>query len=178
MGLLERIVGPMNSQRGWNGTLTGSGPTIFVHKNGTNQTGVVSGVDTVVTWSVTDMNFHGDFDFSTNDFFPRVSGRYLFFFNITWLSGMTDQTLIEAQIANRPTRTGPYNVEPRSVDRRRTSGTGVHHAATYLLEGADGDKTYRAQVRQESGTNQTINGDRKKTFLMIMLLPAGSSRGQ
>jgi len=51
-------------------------PTIHVHKNGTNQTGVAASTLTKVTFSTETFDTNGNFDTGTSRFTPTVAGKY------------------------------------------------------------------------------------------------------
>ncbi|HHT9135461.1 MAG TPA: hypothetical protein ACFYD2_11215, partial [Candidatus Avalokitesvara rifleensis] len=53
----------------------GTNPSFSVHKNGVDQTGVASGVNTLITWSTEDFDTNNNF--ATNKFTPTVAGKYL-----------------------------------------------------------------------------------------------------
>jgi hypothetical protein len=72
--------GTLAVARGGNGVA--AIPFFSVHKNGTNQTGIVTNTFTKVTWGteVSDTNSN----FASDRFTPTIAGTYLFICNVLW----------------------------------------------------------------------------------------------
>jgi hypothetical protein len=123
-------------------------PSFSVHKNGTDQTGIVSGVATKLTWSTEDYDTHGWF--ASDKFTPLLAGKYLFELS-AYFNASADGALMYCFLyKNGGQEKYFFQVAP---------STGAIIVPGSALIPANGSTDYfEVYVQQQTGSNQTING--------------------
>lgn len=130
-------------------------PSFSVHKNGTNQTGVVTSTFTKVTWSTAEWDTTSGFDF-TNERFIAPAGKGRFTWSIS-LSGSVDQTTFFSTLYKN-------GVRYKDGGRVQESGTGAVCSIGNALSESDGTDYYELWVWQDSGVNQAVAGGAITTY--------------
>lgn len=128
-----------------------------VHKNGTNQVGVVTGNWTKVTWPTEDWDTNSNF--ASDRFTPTIAGKYPLITNVDWVGGsMGDATEIRTAIYKNGTI---YKLK-----REWTSA--ANHEQNVLVScivDANGTTDYfEVYVYQGSGGNEDIDGTVVNTY--------------
>ena len=101
-----------------------------VHKNGTNQTGVVTATWTKVTWETELFDENNDFDIATNErFTPTIAGKYVLI-GVAGVIAHADQGLLTLSIYKNGTLL--------KQSGGRTSGTGSQRASVSAIVDANG----------------------------------------
>ena len=140
---------------GGGGSSTTYGPAFHVNKGGTNQTGVVSGADTLVTFS-TEV-FDTDGCFASNAFTPTTAGKYFIGGRIEF-GGATDQTTIALLLY----KNGALHIR---LSLHKASGAGGQGAEAGVLVEANGvDDDFQLYALHGAGSDQTISGTASQTF--------------
>lgn len=133
----------------------GNALSFSVHKNGTNQTGIISGVWTVLTWSTEEWDTQNNF--ASNTFTPTIAGKYHLIAQIKWGAAVDAIILIVAIYKNGV----PYKYrEIRSSGAAADQTSGVS-----CIADANGTTDYfNAYVYHNMGSDQVANGDTAATF--------------
>jgi hypothetical protein len=153
------VSGALPDNRG--GTGVTAIPKFRVHKNGTNQTGIVSSVSTLLTWSteVWDTNSN----FASNRFTPTVAGKYLFFAELRFES-VSAAGLNVCQLAKNGTEVSRGGMPSSSGE--------VTQITLCSIEDANGSTDYfELYAFQSSGVNKDVNGGSNLTYFGGSLLP-------
>lgn len=139
------------------------GPFIYVHRNGTNQTGIVTATDTKVQWTTEAFDFYGCFDNATNyRFTPSIPGTYLFQCGVTWIS-IGDQSNLKVALFK--------NGAQENYMEHSSSGAGGQASCFSGSSQANGTTDYfEIFVSQNSGVNRDINGAAVGTWLKAQRL--------
>ena len=136
------------------GTGVAALPTFRVHKNGTNQTGIVTSTFTLVTWSTEDVDSNNNF--ASNKFTPTVAGTYLVILALGWTAA-ADQAYALAAIYK--------NGAAYAENLLRASGTSDQNSLITALIPMNGSTDYiEAYAFQSSGSDKIINGNAVATF--------------
>jgi hypothetical protein len=129
-------------------------PSFFVHKNGSDQTGIVTATYTLVTWSTEVFDSHADF--ASNRFTPTIAGTYLINVTIYW-SSQADQAYMLPIIY----KNGVLYAQTPS----RASGTGDQGSSCVAVVQMNGSTDYlEAYAYQGSGSNKNISGVPSATY--------------
>jgi hypothetical protein len=88
--LTTGVTGILPAANGGNGVA--AQPTVSANKGGTNQTGVVSGATTLVTFSTEAWDSNGNF--AANSFTPTIPGTYLVCVGLGWTTQIVTDTRI------------------------------------------------------------------------------------
>lgn len=139
---------------GGGGTGVAALPEFFVHKGGTNQTGIVTATFTLITWSTEVIDSHSDF--ASNRFTPTVAGTYLVALMVLWTAA-GDQAYIVPAIYKNGTI--------YAAGTARASGTGEQSCNVLAFVAMNGSTDYlEAYGFQGSGSNKDISGNTAGTF--------------
>lgn len=124
-------------------------PSFSVHKNGTDQTGIVSGIFTKVTWSTESWDTHSWF--TSDKFTPQIAGKYFFDVKVYYNTAI-DQSLVYAFVYKNGANVSELPTQ--------TSGTGAIQIRGIVILEANGSTDYfELYTLQNSGANKTINGN-------------------
>jgi hypothetical protein len=129
-----------------------SNPTLSVHKNGTNQTEIVSNTHTLLTWPTEDIDVGGYF--ASNKWIPP-EGVYL----------ISAQVTINSMVADKRMYGQIYEdgvVIKRSVVH--SSHVNALSSNVVALVETDGTKEYEIYTWHSSGANKDILGGSEWTF--------------
>ncbi len=130
---------------------------VYAHKNGTNQTGVVTATPTDVTFNTEQTDALGEFDGTT--FTAQWPGLYHVCARVGWTAA-TDATLL--------TTTIHANGSAFSDNVIYASGTGGSQGSLInSIVRLAGGGTIKIQAQQQSGANKDISGSTTVTYLMI-----------
>jgi hypothetical protein len=133
-------------------------PSISVHKNGTNQTGVVDNTWTKVTWSTEDWDTNNDFASST--FTPTVARKYLLIARVHFTT-MVDQSNVVVAIYE--------NGVIYKREKIATSGTAEQGTTVTALVDANGSTDYYdVYVIHNTGSDKIIEGATDKTYFQAI----------
>lgn len=138
----------------------GISPSFSVHKNGTNQTGVLNATYTLVTWSTEDWDSNSNF--ASNAFTPTVAGKYM-------LTAAVD-VITDAGAANE---TAIYkNGVIYKTSKHTISGASFGSVVVTVIVDANGTTDYfEVYHRQATGGTTGIDGAATKTYFMGHKLP-------
>jgi len=132
------------------GTGVAALPTFLANKNGSAQSGVVSGVVTQVTMTNESYDNNGNYDAANSKFLPTVAGTYLFFAGLRFTAA-ADQTEIVIMLYKNGAEVFRNTV--------RSSGAGAHQGNVLALLRMNGTSDYvELYVYQNSGADKTIDG--------------------
>lgn len=156
---VEQVVRGDASDRQVSGQVAGCKPLFKVHKNGTDQTGITTGVSTQLTWSYVVLDQGGYFDLTNNAYVPPA-GFYRLVASITFGAGIVDQNVYDVLILKNGGTVG-FARSPSSG----TNGFSIMAEALVQTNGADvftvnvigrgtGDKTVAGL-----GTSTTFYGN-------------------
>lgn len=134
-------------------------PIFHVNKNGTNQTGIVSGVLTKLTWSteVLDTNLN----FASSKFTPTIPGKYLLIASARFNTGLADGTACIISLYKngaeflRGSQLGVYN------------GAGTNAVTingSFIVESNGSTDYFEVYVYHDSGSDEVIDGIVLLTF--------------
>lgn len=143
--IVERM-GVLPEARG--GTGVAQMPAFFAHKNGTNQTGIVTATHTKVTWSTEIFDTAGNF--ASSRFTPLAAGTYLIIATLYWTS-MTDQAFMLPEIY----KNGAFYASVNTL----ANGVGDQGSSSMALLTMNGTTDYvEAFAYQNTGSNKDISG--------------------
>ncbi len=153
--VLERRTGPIINQRDAGGLISFVLPAFRATKQGssTDQTGIVSGVKTLVIWNIVDFDDPFPKDtfnlIPTHDYVPSESGKYIMTATIRWLAPV-DQASFRLNIEK--------NGVAIATEEKRPSGTGdMNQTVETLTETVGGGvDSFRVTVLHTGGGSQTI----------------------
>ncbi len=133
------------------------------HKNGTNQTGIVTATPTAVTFGTEVYDIVNNYDTGTSQWVPGIIGKAHISAMITWTAA-ADQTEITILLYK--------NGASYKQETRKTSGTGEHcnHIDCDILVDVITDY-FEIYAYQASGGDKIISGDITKTWFMGHMLP-------
>jgi trimeric autotransporter adhesin len=132
------------------GTGVAAIPSFSVHKNGTNQTGIVSSTFTKITFGTEVFDTNNNFASST--FTPTIAGTYLLTSTLLWLNNLEDQKTYYAAVYKNGTR--------HKEERRSASGTGAMAVSITTFVQANGSTDYfEIYGAHEAVANMTVYGD-------------------
>jgi hypothetical protein len=152
IALTTHVSGVLPAANG--GTGVAALPSFFVHKNGSDQTGIVTATYTLVTWSTEVFDSHADF--ASNRFTPTIAGTYLINVTIYW-SSQADQAYMLPIIY----KNGVLYAQTPS----RASGTGDQGSSCVAVVQMNGSTDYlEAYAYQGSGSNKNISGVPSATY--------------
>lgn len=135
-------------------SITG-GPAFSVHKNSTNQTGIATGVTTVITWSTEDFDTNNNF--ASNTFTPTQAGKYYLTGVLNWTVGV-NQTLYASLIRKN-------GAVIRQGQKIQASGTGeVATTCMAIVEANGSTDNFDLCGNQASGSDKIINGEAVVTY--------------
>lgn len=136
------------------------------HKNGTDQTGVVSATATKVTFGTESWDASGYYDTATSRYTPQVEGYYRIRFQWRITGGLVDQQNVRAYIYKNGSSYEFYD----SV----MSGTSVgHSAAVDCLVQMNGSTDYVEAYCEAGGAgNKTVSGATTATVFSGHLVEA------
>jgi hypothetical protein len=139
-----------------NGTTWASTPNVAfsAHKNGTNQTGVVTATNTKVTFSTEDFDTNNNFASST--FTPTVAGRYILTCSVQFVSGVDQMYYTAAIYKNGAVYKEQYG---------RASGPNDFSTNVCVVVDANGSTDYfEAYVNHGAGSDRVIGGGAVGTY--------------
>lgn len=138
-------------------------PSFSVHRNGTNQTAIVTATYTKVQWTTEEFDTNSDFDNATNyRFTPTVAGKYILTASSHWGTGLTDGSLMGTAIY----KNGTIYKEVELVSRNSNANGG---ASLSVVADANGTTDYfEVFVRHSTGTNEDLSGSTVRTFFTGM----------
>jgi hypothetical protein len=135
-------------------------PRVSFNKNATDQTGIVSGVFTKVTFPNEIYDLTGAY--SSSKFIPKSLGTYQINCAVTFTAASDQDTIILSIYVNGFSKNFAY---------LSSSGTGTAmvqiNAQVQIINVLDEIEIY---VRQTSGTNKTISGSIENTYFMASLI--------
>ena len=134
-------------------------PSLSVHKNNVNQTGVVTVTWTKVTWSTEE--FDTNSDFASDRFTPTVAGKYILTGTLAWTATNDQGNYIVSVYKN-----GALH---RIVGEIRASGTSNQGTSGSVVVDANGSTDYfEIYVWQDSGSDKIIDGTSENTHFSGM----------
>ena len=138
-------------------------PKFSAHKNGTNQTGIVTGTSTKVTFTTEDWDDGGGYDAPNSRWVPGVLGKGHIDVSVYWDSS-SDQSAIAIQIyKNGVFYKGTYIIVSG------TTNTSISTSKDILVDNiADYFEIY---AFQSSGSDKVIRGDAAWTWFSGHMLP-------
>jgi hypothetical protein len=140
------------------GTGVAALPSFSVHKNGTNQTGIVANTFTKVTWS-TEV-FDTNSNFASDGFTPTVAGKYLFTVAILWNN--TTSASIEILVAL-------YKNGVIQLDNRLITPVANQFEASNMVAIMDANGStdvFEIYVRHQDSANRVVYGGAAETYWM------------
>jgi hypothetical protein len=136
-----------------------AGPAFSVHRNGTNQTAIVTATYTKVQWTAEEYDYNGDFDSSTNyRFTPLIPGTYTFNCGTVW-TAIGDQSDLQVALYKNGTL-----YKYMSNVSSGTNGQGTQFSGQAVANGST--DYFEIFVFQNSGVNRDLNGSATVTFWM------------
>jgi hypothetical protein len=136
------------------GTGVAAIPAFHVHKNGTNQTGIVTATFTLITWSTEVIDSSGNF--ASNRFTPTVAGTYMIALMVLWTAAADAAYIVPALYKNGTIY---------AAGTARASGTGEQSCNVLAFVPMNGTTDYvEAYGFQGSGSNKDISGNTAGTF--------------
>lgn len=133
----------------------GTIPIFSVHKNGTNQTGVVTATFTKLTWSTE--KFDTNNDFASDKFSPTVAGKYKLFAQARIIDP-ADGVTFKISIYDK----GGVDIGGNQIHSSHVDGLGV---GIDVIVDADGSTDfYEVYVRHTHGSDRVISGPANETF--------------
>ena len=137
-------------------------PKFAVNKNGVDQTGVVSGVWTKVTFTTEEYDTNDTYDAPNSKWIPGIIGKAEIIATLTWAI-VVDQTANYISIFKN-------GAEYKSMFKQN-SGTGLQSACLVFDVLIDVVTDYfEIYAYQDSGSNRTINGATGHTLFMGHML--------
>lgn len=143
------------------GTAVSVIPKFSVNKAGSNQTGIVTGTYTKVTWSTEVFDTNSNFASST--FTPTVAGKYLIMGSVGWTTFTDNASMIVALYKN--------GASVQEDTFRSTGTSSMYGRATWIVDMNGSTDTLELYARQATGTNKDISGDAFDTYFQGSLLP-------
>lgn len=136
---------------------TNGNPKFLATKNGANQTGIVSGVNTKVTFSTEKFDMGGYFDTATSRYTPKRAGVYQFHGVITW-SDLSAGAWVYLEIQKNGALYRDY------YTRASATGTFMANEIQCMVD-MNGTTDYiELFVHQETGGNRDILGGEFATW--------------
>ncbi|VAX24110.1 hypothetical protein MNBD_NITROSPINAE01-80 [hydrothermal vent metagenome] len=134
------------------------GPAFSAHKNGTNQTGVASGLWTLVTFPIELFDTNWNFDTATGKFTPGIAGKYLVTACIAWTAS-TDTSQAGSAIFKNGLEQNRFLL--------RSPGTGAISALCTAIIDMNGSTDYLEMMAyQDTGIARDIDGTSSATYFM------------
>jgi len=131
-----------------------------VHKDGTDQTAVVSGANTKVTWSTEEFD-NGTY-FASSTFTPLFAGRYFISGQIRYTAS-TDQGAYQIKLYK--------NGSEYKTSLARGSGTGSLVVDIQVVVDMNGTTDYlEIYARHDSGSDKTIDGSSDRSWFTGSIL--------
>lgn len=135
-------------------------PRVSAHKNGTDQTGIVTATPTKVTFG-TEL-FDETATYASSTFTPKTIGEYQIDCAVTLKTAVDQTRMILMLYAN--------GAAFKSVIVQ-ASGTGSHTlVGSWLVNSPATNTTWEIYVRQDSGSNKDISGATDETYFMATLV--------
>lgn len=148
------VTGALPVNRG--GTGASALPAFFVHKNGTNQTGILANTLTKATWSTE--TYDTNSNFASDKFTPTVAGKYLMVCNILWDNTTGDQIeLLTALYKN-----GSILLDSRI----RTSGVNQYQLVilTTIVDANGSTDNFEIYAKHSDVANRAVYGGAANTW--------------
>ena len=158
LGILKVNTADTSSSPSWADLSGGAGTRAFsVTKGGTNQTGVVSGTATKVTWSTEEFDVGGVF--ASDKFTCDVAGKYHFYFALKLTGNVLYDNAVYLYKNGSSVKYANYFI---AYDSGANTGVPTMQLeATLDLAVSDYVEVY---VHQESSSDQTIDGGTSATW--------------
>ena len=126
-----------------------------VHKNGVDQTGLVTSTWTKLTWPTEEWDSNNNF--ATDKFTPTIAGRYCFTAAVT-VGVPADQTILRIALY----KNGGRVKETTATTGGTTSGQGVD--GTWIADANGTTDLFEIYLWHNKGSNIDIQGDSMGTF--------------
>jgi hypothetical protein len=154
-----RVVQPWNQLFG----LFAGASAFSAHKNGTDQTAIVSATPTKLTFGTEVFDENGYWDATNSIWKPRRG-----------LAALSACALINVNVVDQ----NPYfiyvyknNVQYKSGSIIEGSGTGGVAVNVFMIDKTDGDDTYEIYIQGNGAGNKTVSGSSVFTYAMGLLIP-------
>jgi hypothetical protein len=133
------------------------------HKNGADQTGVLTGVYTKIAFTTEEYDTNNNFDTTNSRFTPTVAGRYTVDAGV-WVSGITSGSSMELCLYKNGI------IYKETTHRSQTTSDGIN--AKWVVD-VNGSTDYlELYFAQSSGNTATISGQIVNTYFQANLLSA------
>lgn len=137
-----------------NGGLLGN-PTFSVHKDGTDQTGIVTATNTKLTWSTEEYDTNSDF--ASDKFTPTVAGKYLLI--------ATAEIIAPADAKIMQTMIYKNGALYRIGNRIHSGSTSNFSSTVSVIVEANGSSDYfEVYVLHDHGPDRTVEGNAVSTY--------------
>ena len=142
-----------------------AGPSFFVNKNGTDQTGVASGATTLITWP--NEVFDTNNNFASNRFTPTVAGKYLLLASVGH-NGIGSTGFWVVSIVKNGTTVTLNN-------SHWANGAGFNATASAIVDANGTTDYFEVYIYQATGSSVTVAGGNYGTnFSGSLLAPLAS----
>lgn len=125
-----------------------------VHKNGTNQTGVVSGVNTKVTFGTEDWDTNSNF--ASDTFTPTIAGKYQLTATI-FLNAANDQSHLQVMIYKN-------GVQHKTGEIWASGTAGLSGSSSCVVDANGTTDYFEVYIEHNNGVNKDIQGNNLYTF--------------
>ncbi len=133
-------------------------PAFSVHKNGSNQTGIVNNTWTKITWSTE--KFDTNSNFASDRFTPTVAGKYLLSAAVRFTVG-NDQSAFQISISKNGAPPG------NSIHEGTAKGSGagaVETDANAVVDANGSTDFFEIYVWHDTGSDKIADGTAKLTY--------------
>lgn len=146
---VEQVVRGDASDRQVSGQIAGCKPLFKVHKNGTDQTGITTGVSTQLAWSYVVLDQGGYFDLTNSAYVPPA-GFYRLVASVTFSVGIVDQNAYDVLILKNGATVG--------FARSASSGTNGFSVMAECLVQTNGSDVFTVNVIGRGAGDKTVAG--------------------
>lgn len=152
---LTGLTTPLDQSSG--GTGAQALPTFSADRNGTDQTGIVSGAATKLQYNIENWDNNSNYDAATNFRFTPTFGSYFHFDVAVELKSMADGNQVHVILYKN-------GVEFRRATRLAAGSQDVQSILSVVASANGSTDYFEAYVLHNAGTNKDVNGSAVKTF--------------